>query len=189
MRPAVVPEATNRGLKNVGRGSLSNPRGVVWSGRTDHSRNRAILQVACSLARGRTRHGPPDFIRPKRPDGSLEFAVFQLAGTCRSVRRSRPVVVPDRRLPHLRIRTDRRKCPLSTRSTGATSCWKCVDLLFNAHRRHRSRPMIGRGSMTLGCSGNSAAAVRTTPPRSRVKSRPAVSVDHFRAFPARSESC
>ena len=77
-------------------------------------RNCAILPAARSLAPRRTRHGPSSFVRPKRADRSLGLPVFQLVGTCRSVRRSRPMVVPHGGLSHLRMRTDRRKCPLST---------------------------------------------------------------------------
>jgi len=127
----------------------SNTRRIVRSGRTDYPRNRAFLTFACSLACGRTRQWPSDFVCPKRPHGSLGFAVFQLARTCGSVRRSRAVVVPDRSLPHLRMRTDRRKCPLSTRSAGAPSCRKCLDLLFNAQWRHGNRPVIGRSGTSL----------------------------------------
>ena len=64
-------------------------------------------------SRGRTRHWPTNFIYTKRAHGSVGFTVFQFAGTCRSLRRSRTVVVPDRGLPYLRVRIDRRNCPLS----------------------------------------------------------------------------
>ncbi len=58
---------------------------------------------------GEPRHWPTDFVYTKRPHGPVEFTVFQFTGICRSLRRSRSVVMPHRGLPHLRMRIDRRK--------------------------------------------------------------------------------
>ena len=61
---------------------------------------------------GRTRHWTTSFIYAQRAHGSVEFTVFQFAGICRSLRRSRTVVMPHRGLPYLRMRIDRRNCPV-----------------------------------------------------------------------------
>ena len=45
--------------------------------------------------------------------GSLEFPVLQFAGVRRSLRCSRPMVVPYRSLPYLRVRADWRNRPVS----------------------------------------------------------------------------
>ena len=66
-----------------------------------------------SPSRRKTRRRPTDFIYTKRAHGFVGFTVLQFAGTRGSLRRSRTVVVPYRGLPYLRMRIDRRKCPLS----------------------------------------------------------------------------
>ena len=74
--------------------------------------NCAILPPAGSCSRGGTRHRTTDFIYTKRAHGSVGFTVLQFAGTSGSLRRSRTVVVPHGGLPYLRVRVDRRDCPL-----------------------------------------------------------------------------
>ena len=96
----------------MGRRFHTNSHGGVWAGSADHTRNCAILPPAGSRSRRGTRHRTTDFIYTKRAHGSVGFTVFQFAGTRRSLRRSRAVVVPHRGLPYLRVRIDRRNCPL-----------------------------------------------------------------------------
>jgi hypothetical protein len=101
------------GLEDMGCRFHTNSRGGVWARCADHTGNCAILPPAGSLSRGRRRRWPTDLIYTKWAHGSVGFTVFQFAGTCRSLRRSRTVVVPHRGLPYLRVRIDRRNCPLS----------------------------------------------------------------------------
>ena len=96
----------------MGRRLHTNLPGGIWAGSADHTRNCAILPPAGSRSRRGTRQRTTGFIYTKRAHGSVEFTVFQFAGICRSLRRSRTVVVPHRRLPYLRVRIDRRKCPV-----------------------------------------------------------------------------
>ena len=136
----------------------ANSPGGVWAGSSDHTRNCAILPPAGSRSCGRTRHRTTDCIYKKRAHGSVEFTVFQFAGTCRSLRRSRSVVMPHRGLPHLRVCVDRGNCPLSARSAGATSRRECVDLLFDAVWRCRNRLVIAGGAHHF-CSFRSSCCV------------------------------
>ena len=105
------------GLKTWGARFHTNSRGGVWAGNADHTGNCAILPPAGSRSGGETWHRTTHFIYTKRAHGSVGFTVFQFAGTCGSLRRPRSVVMPHRSLPYLRVRIDRRSCPISTRST------------------------------------------------------------------------
>ena len=109
--PSFLTQLT-AGLEDMGRRFHTNSPGGVWAGSADHTRNYAIFPRAGSRSCGRTRHRTTNFIYTKRAHGSVEFTIFQFAGTCRSLRRSRTVVVPYRSLPYLRVRIDRRNCQL-----------------------------------------------------------------------------
>ena len=110
--PPSFLQRPDRGFEDMGRRFHANSHGGVWAGSADHARNCAILPPAGSRSRRRTRHRTTDFIYTKRAHGSVGFTVFQFAGTRRSLRRSRAVVVPHRGLPYLRVRIDRRNCRL-----------------------------------------------------------------------------
>ena len=53
--------------------------------------------------------GPDDRVRPQQPRDPMEQRLRQPARTRRSVRRAGPLVVPHRRLPHVRDHADRRR--------------------------------------------------------------------------------
>ena len=109
--PSFLRDLTAK-LEDMGRRFHTNSRRGVWAGNADHTRNCAGLPPAGSRSRRGTRHRTTDLIYTKRAYGSVEFTVFQSAGTCGSVRRPRTVGVPHRGLPYLRVRIDRRNCPL-----------------------------------------------------------------------------
>ena len=167
MRPTAIPETTNRGLEDIGRRFLANsPRGV-WAGSFVHTRNCAIVPPAGSPSCGTTRRRPSSFIYSQRAHCSVGFTLFQFAGTRRSLRRSRQVVVPCRDLPHLRVRIDRRDGPLSAGSTAAASHRQLADLLLDTIWRGRSRSLIAKRIQNSEVSiqnGGSGPSVRILNP-------------------------
>ena len=70
----------------------------------------------------------------------------QPARTRRSLRRARPLVVPDRRLPHLRDHAHRRRCRLQPRPGRTPRRRKRAHLLLTATRRHGARSVTGKNN-------------------------------------------
>ena len=112
----------------------------VWRRTIPDTRHSGLPAEAGALAGRRNRPGSDGLVRPQRPQCLLGTIICQPARTGRSLRRSRALVVPDRRVPQLRERAGGRRGQLCAGSARRTSGRQCPDLLFTApgRRRHRS---------------------------------------------------
>src|SRR5271157_5932584 len=70
-----------------------------------------------------------------------------------SLRRSRALVLPIRRMPQLREWLDRRRTRLRARAVGPASRRQCDHLLLNAKNRRRARPLVGAATKSLQMAG------------------------------------
>ena len=122
-------------LRGIRRRNRSITPGIASSASTD----------AASAGR-RSRHWPQRFLHSQWPHRAVGLAVCQSSRICRGLRCSRQVVLPDGRLPHVRVRADRRRWstyapePLDRPEGG-----KCFDLLFPAAVKDRI------GSLIVNC--------------------------------------
>ena len=71
--------------------------------------HRSHTREGAPPTRRQTRKRAHDRVRPQQPRHPMEQRLQQPARTRRSMRRTRPLVVPDRRLPHLRDHPHRRR--------------------------------------------------------------------------------
>ena len=98
---------------------------------------------------GRARNRPDDRVRPQQPRRPLERRLREPARARRGMRRTRPLVVPHRRLPQLRDHPDRRHRRLQPRPGRTTRRGKRTHLLLTAARRRSARsvtsPEKGQG--------------------------------------------
>ena len=101
--PSFLKQITE-GLKIWGVDSPRIHRGGVWAGSADNARRCAVLPTSGSRSGRRTRRRTTGFIYTQRAHGSMGFPVLQFAGVRGSVRCSRPMGVPYRSLPYLRVR-------------------------------------------------------------------------------------
>ena len=91
-----------------GNRRLTHPHRTVWTRAGPDAGHRSNARAGASPARRPTGRRADDPVRPQRPRDPMEQRLRQLARTRRSMRRTRSLVVPHRRLPHVRDDADRR---------------------------------------------------------------------------------
>jgi ferredoxin-NADP reductase/MOSC domain-containing protein YiiM len=84
--------------------------------------------------------------RPQRARGALDRRLRQPARARRGLRRPGALVLPDRRLPQLRDDAHRRRSRLRARAGRGPGRRQRPDLLLEAARRRRARPVAAPGS-------------------------------------------
>jgi MOSC domain-containing protein YiiM/ferredoxin-NADP reductase len=92
----------------VGDRRLTHPHRAVWTRTGSYARHRRNAGADAPPTRRPTRRWANDPIGPQQPRHPLEQRLRQPARTRRGMRGTRPLVVPHRRLPHLRDDSDRR---------------------------------------------------------------------------------
>ena len=106
-------------------------------------RHRSNTREGAPPTRRQTRKRSHDRVRAQRPRDPMGQRLRQPARTRRSMRRSRPLVVPDRRLSHLRDHPHRRRSQIQPRPCRTPSRRKRTHLLLTAPRRRRARSVTG----------------------------------------------
>src|SRR3954469_21463550 len=104
-------------------------------------------------------NGPDDRVPPQQPRRPLEPRLHQPARARRSLRRTGPLVMPDRRLPQLRDDPHRRQARLQPRPGRAPRRRKRSHLLFTATRRRGARS-VSQSSPSSPCSRGSPTTVK-----------------------------
>ena len=150
LRPDALHERSQR---RPGRRSASTPRGSTPS-RSDPNRARrpASQQHRPELRTCLPAHsGDGPTIEFARSNLSVPWSerLRQPPRARRSLRRAGPLVLPDRRLPHLRDDPDRRRPRLRPRSSGAAGRRERAHLLLTPTRRCGARAMSTRCDLSL----------------------------------------
>ncbi len=96
------------------------------------------------------RKRPGDRVRTKRPHDPMEQRLRQPARTRRVLRCTRPLVMPHRRLSHVRDGADCRECRLQPRPSRGSRSGKRAHLLLTAPRRHSARSVTGSRRLPAG---------------------------------------
>ena len=122
---------------------LTHPHRAVRTGTGPDARDRGGTGAGAPPARRPARKRSDDRVRPQRPHDPMGQRLRQPARTRRSVRRARPLVVPHRRLPHLRDHAHRRRASIQPRAGRTPRRGKRTHLLLTATRRRGARPVTG----------------------------------------------
>ena len=88
---------------------LTHPHRTVRARAGSDARHRRDTRADAPPTRRQSRERPDDRVRPQQPRHPLEQRLRQPARARRSMRRTRPLVVPHRRLPQLRDHPHRRQ--------------------------------------------------------------------------------
>ena len=101
--------------------------------------HRSDTRTGASCTRGQTRRRTHDRVRTQQPRRPLGQRLRQPARTRRSMRRPRPLVMPHRRLPHLRDHAHRRRRRVRPGAGRAPRRGKRAHLLLTTTRRPGAR--------------------------------------------------
>jgi ferredoxin-NADP reductase len=104
-----------RGSGRLGVRCLPHPHRTVRAGSERDARDRSDAGAGAPPTRRPARKRPDDRVRPQRPHDPMEQRLRHPARTRRVLRRTRPLVMPHRRLPDLRDDAHRRGCRLQPR--------------------------------------------------------------------------
>ena len=94
---------------------LPHPHRTVRAGSGRDAGDRSDAGAGAPPTRRPARKRPDDRVRPQRPHDPMEQRLRHPARTRRVLRRTRPLVMPHRRLPHLRDDAHRGECRLQPR--------------------------------------------------------------------------
>ena len=120
---------------------LPHPHRAVRAGSGPDAGDRGDARAGTPPTRRPARRRPDDRVRPQRPHDPLEQRLRHPARARRVLRRTRPLVMPHRRLPHLRDDAHRGECRLQPRPGRTSHRRQRVHLLLTAPRRHRARSL------------------------------------------------
>ena len=146
LRPGAVHARHRRRAWPLG---ASRPTGSARrsSGRPTRSRpGSSTRPTATAPAGGPPGTGPDDLVQPQQPHRRLGPRVPEPARAGRGLRRAGEVVVPHRRVPHLRDRTGERRVGYRPDPLEPPGAGQRADLLLPARRRRRPRPLTPRPS-------------------------------------------
>ena len=118
---------------------LTHPHRAVRARAGSDAGHRGDTCADAPPTRRRARKRPDDRVRPQQPRHPMEQRLRQPARTRRSMRRTRPLVVPHRRLPQLRDHPHRRRSRIQPRPGRTPRRRKRAHLLLAAARRRRAR--------------------------------------------------
>ena len=104
---------------------------------------RTNAPAAAAPTHRRARERPDDRVRAQQPGDPVERRLREPARFGRSMRRTRPLVVPHRRLPQLRDDAHRRQRRLRPRSSRTARRRQRAHLLLTAARRRGARSVTG----------------------------------------------
>ena len=122
---------------------LPHPHRAVRTRPRPDSRHRVRAGADAAPARGRTRKRPDGRVRAEQPRDPVERRLREPARTRRGVRRTRPLVVPHRRLPQLRDDAHRGRARLRPRPRRTPRHRQRAHLLLAAARRRGARSVRG----------------------------------------------
>ena len=104
-----------RGSGRLGVRCLPHPHRTVRAGSGRDAGDRSDAGAGAPPTRRPARKRPDDRVRPQRPHDPMEQRLRHPARTRRVLRRTRPLVMPHRRLPYLRDDAHRGECRLQPR--------------------------------------------------------------------------
>ena len=138
-----------------------HPHRAVRARTRPDSRHRSNADADAPPTRRRTRKRPDDRVRAQQPRNPVERRLREPARTRRSMRRTRPLVVPHRRLPQLRDDAHRRHRRLQPRPSRTPRRRQRTHLLLTAARRRGARsvtrPPEGKAGPTHPCTATRAS--------------------------------
>ncbi len=143
LRADTVHGGDQREPGGAGDRRRTHPHRAVRASTGSDARHRSDTYADASPTHRPTRDRPDDRVRAQQPRHTVEQRLRELARARRSVRRARPLVVPHRRLPHLRDHAHRRQARLQPRPGRAPRRRKRAHLLLAAPRRRGARSMTG----------------------------------------------
>ena len=114
--PAPFLRSFTQDLQKWGVAIGRRASGGVRSRGSDNAGHRQNRCPAAASAGGRPRCRADGILRTERSRCAMELCISEPAGTCRGLRHSGEMVVPDRGLPHMRVRVDRRRPSATIRS-------------------------------------------------------------------------
>ncbi len=167
--PTAVHGRDQRGSGGAGVRCLPHPHRAVRARAGPDAGHRSNACADAPPTRRPTRKRPDDRVRPQRPRDPMEQRLRQPARTRRGLRRTRPLVVPHRRLPHLRDDAHRRRCRVQPRPGRTSRRRKRTHLLLTATRRRRARSVTG---IQGAGAASSATRIRDRRKCRRVHARP-----------------
>ena len=113
--PTAFMDDISAGLAALGFDASRDPHRSVRAGSGRDAGDRSDAGAGAPPTRRPTRKRPDNRVRPQRPHDPVEQRLRHPAGTGRVLRRTRPLVMPHRRLPDLRDDAHRRECRLQPR--------------------------------------------------------------------------
>jgi MOSC domain-containing protein YiiM/ferredoxin-NADP reductase len=129
--------------RRLGRSAHAHSYRNFWLVRIPHAGHRRFASSTRALTRRARGERAARVVCAQQSLGSLASEVSEPVGTCRSLRRSRPMVVPHRGVPHLRERTRGWSRRLSAGSARVSRRWQRADLLLATRQRRGYRPLSG----------------------------------------------
>ena len=143
---------------------VPHPHRAIRTRTRPDSGDRIDAGADASPTRGRTRKRPDDRIRAQQPRSPVERRLREPARTRRSLRRTRPLVVPHRRLPQLRDDAHRRHPRLQPRPGRTPRRRQRAHLLLTTARRRGARSVssVGRRCQTGPTGAGSADRTRSS---------------------------
>ena len=132
--PAAFMSDLTAGLSALGRRARPHSHRDFRRRPVDDARHRRLRRASRRICRRAPRRGPAGILRAQRPQRPLGSRLPEPARTCRGVRCAGAMVVPDRGLPHLRDRADRRRGQLPAGPGRAAGGRQCADLLRATRR-------------------------------------------------------
>jgi MOSC domain-containing protein YiiM/ferredoxin-NADP reductase len=145
VRPLAVHERDQRRARCDRRRGLPHPHRAVRPGAGRDARHRGCADASASSPGRPAGRWADDRVRAQQPRRAVGQRLRQSPRARRSMRRSGPLVVPHRRLSHLRDRARRRQRRVRPGPGGAARRRQRAHLLLAARREPRPRSLTLRG--------------------------------------------